>query len=464
MRKLTGLFENQSLEIEMPLCFRQADAVATLEELLSTGKYDAHQVGIFSKEVAAGGKRRYCVQTFAGFAWKNAPWADRALDNDAAECSHWYEVILENRPCWLYFDLEFATDVNPELDGSVAIEAFRTLLTQFFSEKFSTIVKPEDILELASSTPQKFSYHVIVKNDHDPQRGNVSMAFKNNAQVGLVVKQFLEWVEARRLADPQSTANVLFVHQPGTDAMTPFIDTSVYTRNRCFRLLFSSKFGKTAALRYERGRDLKKMYPGIKLLESMATFVPNETPMFEHSLVPSDLKHESFSMRRIAPIGNGSCPTRARSGSGAAVREGEYKETFEHMLSVWDEMRKNYEPNYNTSQPTGVGSCMEVGEETQQGRLLLTVSNNRFCLCKGSSHKSNSIFLVVDFMAGCFYQKCHDADCRHFRSADFPLPQGMLEAEQEERFFLAELSKVPLTGSSSNTPAPDVQNWSEAEW
>merc|ERR1719428_2486447 len=73
LRRLAGLFENQSLETGVPLCSRQADAVASMEQLLTTGKYDAHQLNVFSKEIADGGKRRYCVHTFAGFVLENAP-------------------------------------------------------------------------------------------------------------------------------------------------------------------------------------------------------------------------------------------------------------------------------------------------------------------------------------------------------------------------------------------------------
>lgn len=35
------------------------------------------------------------------------------------------QVILENRPCWLYFDLEFSKEANPSLDPTVVMEAFR---------------------------------------------------------------------------------------------------------------------------------------------------------------------------------------------------------------------------------------------------------------------------------------------------------------------------------------------------
>eukprot|EP00747_Dinoflagellata_sp_TGD_P209513 gnl/TRDRNA2_/TRDRNA2_82903_c0_seq1.p1 gnl/TRDRNA2_/TRDRNA2_82903_c0~~gnl/TRDRNA2_/TRDRNA2_82903_c0_seq1.p1 ORF type:complete len:321 (-),score=46.72 gnl/TRDRNA2_/TRDRNA2_82903_c0_seq1:502-1371(-) len=284
----------------------------------------------------------------------------------------------------------------------------------------------EDIIELTSSTSKKFSNHVIVRNERDHKESNLSMAFQNNAQVGVVVNQFVDWLEVRRSSDPGDPANILFVRQPGTDALTSVIDTSVYSRNRCFRLLFNSKLDKAVPLRYERGGRLDQKDPDIKLLNSMATFVPEGTPMFEHSSIAADVKHKSFKLRRQPD------PIRTKEGNFTAGQSPVADAVLAYMLSVWDEMRNQYEPDYKAFGATYVSSCLEVGENATDARVVVTLANNRFCLCKGASHKSNNIFLLVDILGRCFYQKCHDADCGHFRSVSFPFPEDMLLTKPNE--------------------------------
>ena len=40
-----------------------------------------------------------------------------------------------------------------------------------------------------------------------------------------------------------------------------------------------------------------------------------------------------------------------------------------------------------------------------EGRIItVTLGNNRFCWCKGASHRSNHVYLVADLLRGDFYQ------------------------------------------------------------
>ena len=49
---------------------------------------------------------------------------------------HFYEVILREQPCWLYFDLEFTWDANPDVDAAATFNAFSEVLATFCFEKF----------------------------------------------------------------------------------------------------------------------------------------------------------------------------------------------------------------------------------------------------------------------------------------------------------------------------------------
>ncbi len=53
--------------------------------------------------------------------------------------------------------------------------------------------------------------------------------------------------------------------------------------------------------------------------------------------------------------------------------------------------------------------------------LCYTVANWRFCHKIGRQHKSNGVFFVADLLLQALYQKCHDPDCRGFRSNGIPL-------------------------------------------
>ena len=61
--------------------------------------------------------------------------------------------------------------------------------------------------------------------------------------------------------------------------------------------------------------------------------------------------------------------------------------------------------------------------------LRLNLDRNRLCLCRGRPHARNRPFLLVDRERGCFWQKCLDPDCRHFRSGPFPIPASVLDGQ-----------------------------------
>ena len=254
---------------------------------------------IFSKEVSSTGKRKYVVTSFGRFAdyyWRKCVPTGR----------HYYELIRENTPCRLYFDLEFSIESNQDAQA-----ASEQLMTELIEEvccelhaTFKGLFDPHEVLDrknfvdLDSSTSSKFSRHIIV---HLPK----NMLFLNTAQVGIFVKNMVarlaEEIGTGLLQNRRPTlAKYLFVnaaskktkeksfkssqdegsteqHINGTDSSTQlcstyeqfsdeiakqsvssftekttcFVDLGVYTKNRLFRLLGSTKFGKppSAALR-----------------------------------------------------------------------------------------------------------------------------------------------------------------------------------------------------------------------
>ena len=60
--------------------------------------------------------------------------------------------------------------------------------------------------------------------------------------------------------------------------------------------------------------------------------------------------------------------------------------------------------------------------------LVFEVVGNRFCARIGRHHRSNNISFVLCVHRGVWYQRCHDYDCRHFRSRESKIPFDVVES------------------------------------
>ncbi|XP_060990736.1 DNA-directed primase/polymerase protein isoform X4 [Dama dama] len=148
------------------------------------------EVHVFALECRVGdGQRIYLVTTYAQL------WFYYKSRRNLLHC---YEVIPENAVCKLYFDLEFNKLANPGADGKKMVALLIEHVCKALQEFYRVNCSAEDVLNLDSSTEEKFSRHLIFQLR--------DVAFKDNIHVG------------------------------------------VYTRNRNFRLYKSSKIGKYVAL------------------------------------------------------------------------------------------------------------------------------------------------------------------------------------------------------------------------
>ncbi|CAM9377755.1 unnamed protein product, partial [Heterosigma akashiwo] len=163
---------------------------------------------------------------------------------------HAYEIIREQSPCRLYFDLEFDPRCNPTVDGDHLVSKWIQFVCLHLHQTYDLVVGRSDFLELDSSSDEKFSRHLIC---HLPS----NQLFKDNLHAGKFVKHLIAEVltsQQQHSSQPSNTTGVInrsgdrlttsfFVKsKDGTD--TCFVDLGVYTRNRCFRCYQSSKFGK----------------------------------------------------------------------------------------------------------------------------------------------------------------------------------------------------------------------------
>lgn len=96
---------------------------------------------------------------------------------------HFYEIIREDTPCRLYLDLEYERGEN---FNKTKEEEGVSIVTWFVSaslrDMYSILVHRSDFFEIDSSTPKKFSRHLVLHFPSEPL-----VLFSNNLAVGSVV-------------------------------------------------------------------------------------------------------------------------------------------------------------------------------------------------------------------------------------------------------------------------------------
>ena len=211
------------------------------------------RIFVVSEELSTDGKRRFVVSSFEEF-WRRYT----ALSK---EKRHFYEVIPEGHFCRLYFDLEFYKNENPDLNGTDTLEVFIDLVCFYLIKKFGICCNRGNVIDLDSSTKEKFSRHLIF---HIP-----NVVFCSNVECGNFVRYIYEMARRKLLRNkdieldcmksfefdledeihPPDRADIgkLFVNNKD-GKKTFFADLGVYTKNRNFRLYGSSKVGKDTHL------------------------------------------------------------------------------------------------------------------------------------------------------------------------------------------------------------------------
>ena len=123
-----------------------------LEAAITFSKNDP-TLAVFSKEHGFGGKRHFLVCSREEF-WKmyqNIPF------------KKYYEVILSEKPCKLYFDLEFDISLNRSKEEFQLTKLLIDVVMEQMMENFGIETSSEDLCVLDSSSEYKFSVHVIFR-------------------------------------------------------------------------------------------------------------------------------------------------------------------------------------------------------------------------------------------------------------------------------------------------------------
>lgn len=385
---------------------------------------------VFSLEVeskASSGSRRYLVLPYNKF-WN----IYRTLKSHR----HFYELIREGSVARLYFDVEFEVHLHPNLNGIDALKLFLSLLFQDLTNEFGIDASMANLVDLRSTSPAKFSHHIIVPN----------AIFVNNVDMGLYVKHFLLQIYQKLKVehDTQIKENEnnekrglsrfeLLFPVNGDGEPRSIIDTAVYTKNRNFRIWKSSKLGKDATLEVGeldtvfRG-DVDDYFP-----KTLVGHIPYEyrdvvpvsfeekaIKMYSSSGFGDQKNSSSTAVAGIPPIMKIKVP-RAVRDDGAVVTTGDVSfgsgSPFPALENFLFEDLQNW-PGH--SRPSLRGWRFVEGS----GSITYNIGNNKWCERIEREHKSNHIFIVCLLRERMWFQSCHDPECRavNYEGTRHPIP------------------------------------------
>ncbi|KAK7912902.1 hypothetical protein WMY93_013113 [Mugilogobius chulae] len=454
------LFHRQSLALHFAKTCREAVHVFALEQ-----------------ETALPGQRIYLVTSYTEL-WHYYRTYPQSL-------MHCYEVIPEGAVCKLYFDLEFYKPSNFTADGKSMVSLLIQFVCGKLKEMYGIDCTEHNVLNLDSSTKEKFSRHLIFNLPN--------AAFKDNIHVGSFIHKILESIQTKGCISKTSKHSLQEIDQIKTTDRTPeepqtkkhklenenlsfllvknkdgddclFVDLGVYTKNRNFRLYKSSKVGKNAAFTVA---DDNKFWPktqkGVSVEEGifLASLVCNISFTGQRILTFSrETEANQSGRRQYGPAAN-------KGSSLSGCSSSPHQELDQFVLTL--------------VQKDGIqGSIRRWSYFAADQLLVYDIANFRWCENVTRFHKSNNILIVVDLKEEVWYQKCHDPDCKNFRSSSYPLPQEiclsyLIDLDEEDQMFLMdnsgniELSQGPTKQPPQPQTAPEqlektsVENWDNAQ-
>uniref|UniRef100_A0A8D0BSI1 DNA-directed primase/polymerase protein n=1 Tax=Salvator merianae TaxID=96440 RepID=A0A8D0BSI1_SALMN len=437
------------------LFHRQSEAF----NFVKTCKEDVH---VFALERNAESKQRfYLVTTYTEFWFY--------YRNNETNLMHCYEVIPENAVCKLYFDLEFCKPANQEADGKWMVAELIKFICEKLNEFYGIKCSDEDVLNLDSSTEEKFSCHLIFQLCH--------VAFKNNIHIGKFLRMILKpdilltktkdakipkkqgisaseccktmasfpsYLENQIVTEDDSqswqlNSNKALKKHPDLSFLTVngkqgekqlFVDLGVYTKNRNFRLYKSSKAGKSTILNIAEDN---KFVPKLEKNSCL------EEQYFFSSLI-CNVRFPDSGHLKIVSYENPEEATEKSLGFDRSVSSSCLDSIEGYHYSPYPEIDKFV---LSVVKKDNIqGGIRRWSYFSLEQLLVYDISKYRWCRNIGRAHKSNNIMIVVDLKNEIWYQKCHDPVCRaeNFKSECFPLPAEaclpLLFKEDEEYVYI----------------------------
>ena len=471
---------------------------------------------IFATE-KGNGKRKYLVGEFG----RIADWYWRKT---APESRHLYEVIREGSPCRLYFDLEYSKLHNTSVSDAKLLSELEEELATELQLHYGNILprlKSSQIVNLDSSNEKKFSRHWVVHlfDNGDPKKDSASKSpqeilFKDAPTVGRFVKRMVGRLADDLAADGEEfakrrpvLAKHLFINTKDSSKQTCFIDLGVYTKNRLFRCLGSSKKGKSTRLEVVlRERECESTEEIVEPQTKDATETGKEpssaeteryffplsipekreieqsqseslsTPSIDTFIAGNDWEPHAKALADslVVPLKNAA----RDSNNQKRILDVEGASESSSLAKFTDTTRKSTQSRYApsismTRQGSPVPSLdqyvsevlatrggvrgsirawsIEYGHRDTPVSFTYHLQRNRFCEIIGRSHKSNNVFWTIDLNSWTCIQGCHDPDC-FGRGSPVPIANNSLAAGQSK------------SGSLLDQIQKEYDSWQEEEF
>uniref|UniRef100_A0A8C2X7G5 DNA-directed primase/polymerase protein n=1 Tax=Cyclopterus lumpus TaxID=8103 RepID=A0A8C2X7G5_CYCLU len=374
---------------------------------------EAVHVFALEKEKTSPGQRIFLVTSYSEL-WHYYRTYTQSL-------MHCYEVIPDGAVCKLYFDLEFHKPSNNGADGKTMVSSLIQYICDKLMEVYGIECSAKNILNLDSSTEEKFSRHLIFNLQNAAFKDNIHMGCGSHAvSEGTPAKadEMAESPQAKRLKQEATDLKFLQVkNKDGQECL--FVDLGVYTKNRNFRLYKSSKVRKNSAFTVADDNTFtNKHEKGISEEESvfLASLVCNMS-FTGQRILTSDVPEtkESKTWRPHCSLSGGlSSP---------------HQEVDEFVLTV---ITKD-----------GVhGSIRRWNYFAVEQLLVYDIAKYRWCENVQRFHRSNNIMIVVDLKEEVWYQKCHDPECRNFRSSN-------------QAYLMDDAGNIELSQAPESTVCPE---------
>ncbi|URE06812.1 coiled-coil domain-containing protein 111 [Musa troglodytarum] len=290
---------------------------------------------------------------------------------------HHYEVIKEGLPCHLYFDLEFDKTVNADKNVDDMVDILMSVTFNILFEKYAIKANDGWIIELDSSTTKKFSRHVIIRMP--------KIAFKDNLHVGAFVSEVCSHITSQRGSDPQ--LDKLYARKDSSSSdFQLFLDSAVYSRNRCFRLVFSSKAGKNSFLLPTGRFKCKDMTEQEVFMESLICRMDSDCNKLLKCQIDTDCKKTLYFDFEV---------------------QQQTSDALQH--TALNAYRSDFPSTYSSGKSPFPALDAFVEFIASSGNVL--------------------VMYIADLQRAIYYQKCYDPDCRGYRSPLRPLPHDVIPSD-----------------------------------
>uniref|UniRef100_A0A0D9WYM6 DNA-directed primase/polymerase protein n=1 Tax=Leersia perrieri TaxID=77586 RepID=A0A0D9WYM6_9ORYZ len=279
-----------------------------------------------------------------------------------------------------------------------------------------------------------FSRHLIIRIP--------KTAFKDNSHVGAFISEICSRIASQRVANPNFDR--LYITKDGSctePADHLFMDTAVYSRNRCFRLAFSSKSGKKSFLVATERFKHKNMNDKELFMESLICRLDDDCDKLLTCKLDLD------------------CQKTLHFDSEASV------------LRIQGRNNKDSIGTYRSDFPLS-NTYGKSPFPALDGFIESIASFGNVSACQGVGTVSILEESIKAIMRGAYYQKCYDPDCQGYRSPLRPVPWDVIPeissiTDSAQREYQGEVVEINIAGSNrneyiSNGDEDDPSWWDEA--